>query len=95
VPPPTPVTTAKNVKVTSVCRFCAAASAPDAEKTAMPTRSSVANHKAIGSLSMIGPLWGLYPLAVIPAKAGISLLFFGKGRRSEIPRTHKRSATPA
>ena len=37
VPPPTPVTTAKKMKVTSVCFFSAASSAPDTAKTAMPT----------------------------------------------------------
>ena len=36
VPPPTPVTTAKNRKVTSVCCFSAASSAPDAANTAIP-----------------------------------------------------------
>ena len=36
VPPPTPVTTAKNRKVTSVCRFSAASNAPDAANTAIP-----------------------------------------------------------
>ena len=36
VPPPTPVTTAKKMKVTSVCRFSAASSAPEIANTAMP-----------------------------------------------------------
>ena len=37
VPPPTPVTTAKKMKVTSVCFFSAASSAPDTANTAIPT----------------------------------------------------------
>ena len=37
VPPPTPVTSAKKAKVTSVWRSRAAASAPDAPKTKVPT----------------------------------------------------------
>jgi hypothetical protein len=36
VPPPTPVITAKKMKVTSVCFFCAATSAPDKANTPMP-----------------------------------------------------------
>ena len=40
VPPPTPVTTAKKMKVTSVCFFSAASSAPEMANTAMPTKSS-------------------------------------------------------
>ena len=36
VPPPTPVTTAKKMKVTRVCFFCAARSAPDTANTAIP-----------------------------------------------------------
>ena len=37
VPPPTPVTTAKKMKVTSVCFFSAASSAPETANTAIPT----------------------------------------------------------
>ncbi len=37
VPPPTPVTTAKKMKVTKVCFFSAASKAPDTANTAMPT----------------------------------------------------------
>ena len=36
VPPPTPVTTAKKMKVTSVWRFSAASSAPEMANTAIP-----------------------------------------------------------
>ncbi len=36
VPPPTPVTTAKKMKVTRVWRFSAASSAPEAANTAIP-----------------------------------------------------------
>ena len=37
VPPPTPVTTAKKMKVTRVCFFSAASSAPDTANTPIPT----------------------------------------------------------
>ena len=40
VPPPTPVTTAKKRKVTTVCRFSAARSAPEIANTAIPNKSS-------------------------------------------------------
>ena len=36
VPPPTPVATAKKMKVTSVCFFSAASNAPDIANTAIP-----------------------------------------------------------
>jgi hypothetical protein len=36
VPPPTPVTTAKKMKVTRVCFFSAASSAPDTANTPIP-----------------------------------------------------------
>ena len=39
VPPPTPVTTAKKMKVTRVCFLAAATSAPDKAKTATPAQS--------------------------------------------------------
>ncbi len=42
VPPPTPVTTAKNAIVTNVCRIRAASSAPLSAVTAMPAGSSAA-----------------------------------------------------
>ncbi len=37
VPPPTPVTTAKKMKVTRVCFFSAASRAPEMANTAIPT----------------------------------------------------------
>ena len=40
VPPPTPVTSAKKAKVTSVWRLRAATRAPEMAKTAIPNRSS-------------------------------------------------------
>ena len=43
VPPPTPVTNAKKAKVTSVCCSRAAANAPDAPKTKVPTMLSVSS----------------------------------------------------
>jgi hypothetical protein len=39
VPPPTPVTTAKKIRVTSVCFFAAASRAPEEAKTATPAQS--------------------------------------------------------
>src|SRR5690606_13578348 len=71
VPPPTPVTSAKKLMVTNVCRSRAACSAPVSANTAVPPRSSSGGRTGTSAGSTIAARYGLNPsLAMIQATGG-------------------------